>query len=124
VYSCPIFRDPAEWAKADPGTREVPIGVLVFDSADDLGLKLQDPVREDRLATLAQLVGEQLRGNPLTIATTAPSSVNLAGPAWQDLHPSRAFVVSVRKSRSLMMDDDMRNVAERIDDRIRRLSST
>jgi NTE family protein len=120
VYSCPIFRDPEEWRKVDPTTRAEPIAVFAFDCADDIALKLQDTKVEDRLASLTQLVGEQLKGRPLVVHP-APAVSEPSGPAWQNLHPSGAFCVSARKERALLEDDGLISVAMRAESRVHKL---
>jgi hypothetical protein len=119
VYACPIFRESHQWQNDNPDTREEPFAVFVMDASEDLALKLIDPLIEDRMASLAQLIGEQLKGHALTVAGNPPTSTEMSLPSWASLDTDRAFNVSPRKSRSLIQDDAMIDVAKLAESRIR-----
>ena len=59
AYAVPIFKDPKSWGNS-PELRGDPYGALVFESSEPFKRLLLATQVEDRLATLAQFVGEFL----------------------------------------------------------------
>ena len=111
TYTVPIFAKAEAWMCA-PEDRAELIGALYIDADSDLAPMLGLVEAEDRFATLAQIVGEELQDR--VVISGSEDTVGGRGPTdWEAIAMGTVWV-STRKLRTMVSDVGLRALLERI----------